>query len=122
MGGLRSEAIQKRLLTESNVKIEKAIEISTSMAMAARKSHQLSVSAQVHQLSSETKSKATTGKPCSRCGKTAHIASECWCSDLDCRNCGKKGHIERACKNQKTQTHKQQANNKKSVYLLSPSS
>lgn len=43
-------------------------------------------------------------------------APECWCKDLDCRNCGKKGHIERACKNKKTQTHKQYGDRKKSGF------
>ena len=76
-------------------------------------------SSHVHRLSFESKNMTATGKPCYRCGNTAHRATECWCKDLDCRNYGKKGHIERACKRKKTQTHKQKSgferNKKKQV-------
>ena len=104
---LRSEAIQKQLLTEANLRLEKAIEISTSMEMAAREAQQLSATTQVHKLPIESKNKAAAGQRCYRCGKTGHQAPE-----LDCRNCGKKGHNERACKNKKTQTHKQHGERK----------
>lgn len=114
--GLRNEAIQKRLLTKANLKLEKAIEISTSMEMAAHEAQQLSASTQVHKFSIESKNKAAASKPCYRCGKTGHVAQECWCKDLDCRNCGKTGHIERACTNKKTQTHKQQRERKKNSF------
>ena len=114
--GLCSEAIQKRLLTDANLTLEKAIEISTSMEIAAREAQQLSASTKVHKLSIESKNKAAAGQPCYRCGKTGHQAPECWCKDLDCRSCGKKGHIERACKNKKTQTHKQHSERKKSGF------
>lgn len=98
--GLRSEAIQKRLLTEATLTLDKAIKISTSMEMAAREAQQLSVTSQVHKVTMES-NKTTTSQMCYRCGKRGHQASECWCKDFDCRNCGKKGHIERACRNKK---------------------
>ena len=42
--GLRSEAIQKRLLTEKALTLDRAVEISVSMEMAAKEAHQLSSS------------------------------------------------------------------------------
>lgn len=42
--GLRNETIQKWLLTEANPRLDKAIEISTSMEMPAREAQQLSAS------------------------------------------------------------------------------
>ena len=114
--GLRSEAIQKRLLTEADLSLERAVNISTSMEMAAHEAQQLSASLQVHKLSLEPPSKGTAGNPCYRCGKPGHQSSECWCKDLDCRNCGKKGHIERACKSKRAQTNKPHTETKKSGY------
>lgn len=100
--GLRSEAIQKRLLTEANLQLDKAIEISTSMEMAAREAQHLSASTQVHKMSSELTKLTTAGQLCYRCGDVGHQAPDCWAKNLNCRNCAKKGHIERACKNKKT--------------------
>lgn len=94
--GLSNESIQKRLLSEANLTLKKAIEISTSMEMASREAQHLSASTQVHKLSFEPKNKTATDRPCYRCGKTGHEAQECWCRD--CRHCGKKGHIERVCR------------------------
>uniref|UniRef100_A0AAZ3P2I5 Tick transposon n=1 Tax=Oncorhynchus tshawytscha TaxID=74940 RepID=A0AAZ3P2I5_ONCTS len=54
--GMRSEAIQKRLLTESNLTSQRAIEVSMSMEMA-NKDAQLSASTQVHKMSTEFKKK-----------------------------------------------------------------
>ncbi|KAL7856631.1 hypothetical protein SRHO_G00155300 [Serrasalmus rhombeus] len=51
--GLRSEAIQKRLLTEHTLTLEKAIEISTSMELAAKEAHQLSTNVKLHKVSAE---------------------------------------------------------------------
>lgn len=115
--GLRGEGIQKRLLTETELTLEKAIDISTSMEMAAREAQQLSASTQVHKVFTQSTKKAISGQPCYRCGKPGHQAPECWCKDLDCRNCGKKGHIERVCRNKKFQTNKQygERKNKKHV-------
>ncbi len=70
--GLRSEAIQKRLLTESNLTLQKAMKISTSMEMAAKEAPQLSASAQVHKVYSDARSKSNSEKACYRCGKEGH--------------------------------------------------
>ncbi|KAK7909596.1 hypothetical protein WMY93_014280 [Mugilogobius chulae] len=114
--GLRSEAIQKRLLTETNLTLKKATDISTSMEMAAKEAQQLSASTQVHKMFTQPKKEAGTSQVCYRCGKPGHQSNECWCKDLDCRNCGKKGHIERACRNKKMQTSKQQKVKKKAGF------
>ncbi len=98
--GLRSKTIQKRLLCENNLTLERAIEISVSMEMAAKEAQELSVSSQVHKVYSE-KIKQDGKKACYRFGKSGHQAQDCWYKDKDCRNCGRKGHIERACQNKK---------------------
>lgn len=86
--GLCSKTIQKRLLCESNLTLEQAIEISVSMEMAAKEAQELSVSSQVHKVYSEKM--RPDGKACYRCGKSGHLAQKCWFKDKDCRNCVKK--------------------------------
>uniref|UniRef100_A0A3B3Q7L2 CCHC-type domain-containing protein n=1 Tax=Paramormyrops kingsleyae TaxID=1676925 RepID=A0A3B3Q7L2_9TELE len=97
--GLKNEATQKRLLTESDLTFEKAINISVSMEMASKEAQQLHAIGKVHKLSS---SNQDFQGPCFHCGKSGHIASACWCKDMDCRSCGKRGHVERACRNKKS--------------------
>ena len=53
--GMHSEAFQKCLLTESNLTLQRAIEVSTSMEMANNDAQQLSASTQVHKVSTELK-------------------------------------------------------------------
>ncbi|XP_048059455.1 uncharacterized protein K02A2.6-like [Megalobrama amblycephala] len=131
--GLRSEAIQKRLLSESNLTLQKATEISVSMELAAKEAQQFSNSDKVHKLSADMNTfqnspgKAPKNATCYRCGKVGHLASECWCKELVCRSCGKKGHIERVCRG-KQKTAKQKFNKmpgtskkKKNVYTVQSS-
>ena len=73
--GLRSEAIQKRLLTERALTLDRASEISVSMEMAAKEAHQLSSSTTLHEISNETYEKQIK---CYRCDQIGHVASECW--------------------------------------------
>ncbi|KAK0144661.1 Gag polyprotein [Merluccius polli] len=112
--GLRNEAIQRKLLTESNLTLTRAIEISVSMEMAAKEAQLLSAATgKVLKIASTEENSG--GKPCFRCGKLGHPASACWCKDLECHACGKKGHIERACHSKKTGTsmHKNTGRQKK---------
>ena len=48
--GLRSEAVQKHLLTESAFTLDKAIDISVSMELAAKEAHQLSSAGKLHEV------------------------------------------------------------------------
>ncbi|XP_061904359.1 uncharacterized protein K02A2.6-like [Entelurus aequoreus] len=104
--GLANEAAQKRLLTESDLTLEKAINISVSMEMASREAQQLHV--KVHKLSINQDVQG----PCFRCGKSGHLASACWCKDMDCHKCGKRGHVERACRYKKSKEDGSKTGNK----------
>lgn len=116
--GMRSEAAQKRLLTESALTLDKAMEISVSMELAARDAHQLSTSGKLHQVATEDKG---AQNKCYRCGRTGHVADGCWSKDVECRKCGKRGHIERACKGKADKQTKQGFKKKQSVHSLQPS-
>ncbi len=92
--GLKTESIQKRLLTEAALTFQKAVEIAVSMETAARESQQLSGSLKVNALSLQEKG----GNKCYRCGRTNHNERDCYFKDQQCHNCGKKGHISRVCR------------------------
>lgn len=69
---LRSEAIQKRLLTEKALTLDRAVETSVSMEMAAKEAHQLSSSTTLHKIANETYEKQIK---CYSCDKMGHIDS-----------------------------------------------
>ena len=96
--GLNSESIQKRLLTETALTYQKAVEIAISMETVARESQQLSSSQKVNAVYFTSQ-----GRKCTRCGRTNHREEECFYKDQSCHNCGKAGHIARMCRAEKGQ-------------------
>lgn len=86
---------KKRLLTESTLTFQRAVELAVSMETASREAHQLSGSLTVNALSL---SKSKTANKCKRCGKNNHNDYDCWFEDKNCNVCGKKGHISRVCR------------------------
>ena len=121
--GLNNESIQRKLLTEDNLTLDKALNTAQSVELAARQATQLQKALESSQqpegkilelsrattknsryeqpaASSKTKTgqRKTTGKPCWRCGRSNHTAWNCYFKDSECRKCHKRGHVERACK------------------------
>ena len=123
--GIKNENIQKRLLSESDLKLDKAIEIATAMETAARDAVELRHQHRpdsVHKLSKRTPIPAkhkNANKACFRCGRPNHTPDQCHFKEETCRFCSKKGHIERACLSKKAQQNRNQSkkhiSNKKSV-------
>ena len=96
--GLRSESIQKRLLSEdSKLTFTKAVEIAQGMESAASKAKEFKGA-------TPGVLKVTPLKPCFRCGRSNHDEQVCHFRHATCHNCGKVGHIAPACKSQKTST------------------
>ena len=56
MCGLRNEAAQKELLTESDLTLEKAINISVTTEMSSKEAQKLNATGRVHKFSSGTAS------------------------------------------------------------------
>ena len=123
--GIKNENIQKRLLSESDLKLDKAIEIATAMETAARDAVELRhqhIPDSVHKLSKRTPIPAkhkNANKACFRCDRPNHTPDQCHFKEETCRFCSKKGHIERACLSKKAQQNRNQSkkhiSNKKSV-------
>ena len=119
VSGLRSEAIQKLLLTEKELTLQIALEKSQSLE-AAQKDTQVMKGqtplslGQVSERSSFSRSHteqsgrgrkpATNGGrklTCHRCGGRGHVGRDCRFRDTVCHRCGKVGHLAKACRSRK---------------------
>ena len=112
MGGVKSQATKKKLLSEDRTS-EQALKVAQADELAEKQSKQLqqsnsNLSAKVQAVHSVPKKSspahpvnkqqsATTGKPhakfCFRCESTQHLANKCSHSTSVCNFCKKKGHI-----------------------------
>ena len=90
--GLKTETVQKRLLTEKDLTFQKAVDYAVSAETATRDVQQLSSSLKVHAISANKRDQ------CRRCGKMNHTDEDCWYKDRDCYQCGRKGHTKHMCK------------------------
>lgn len=96
--GVRTESIQKKLLTEADLTMKRAQEIAQSMESADKG---------VKDLKGDTTHRSTDSvnlmtlvkkaKPCYRCNRR-HDPKLCKFKDSNCHRCGKQGHIAPACK------------------------
>ncbi len=102
------ENIQKRLLSETILSLEKALEISVAMEMAAKDTVELrgkNREVDVQQVKQDRKQnrpnlneqKRQQTQSCFRCGDFGHSPNNCKFKNVDCHGCGKRGHIKRVC-------------------------
>ena len=95
--GLR-EAAQKKLLAEADLTLARAVDIAKGSEAALQGAHALKNGGDPAVGAVESQPKKSGGKPCYRCGKLGHAASQCSFREAVCHNCGKKGHIARVCR------------------------
>ena len=111
--GIKKGNIQKRLLSESDLKLEKATEIATSLEIAAKDAVELQHQNRpdsVHKLSKRHTFSAKpkeNNKACFRCARSNHTPDQCHFKEETCRFCSKQEHIERACLSKKVQQQNQ---------------
>ena len=91
--GLRSEPIQRKLLTEADLTLARAQELSLGMEAADRNAKSLKAA--------EPTLNLVTTKSCYRCGKTSHDQKNCPHKDAECYHCRKRGHITAVCRSAK---------------------
>ena len=107
--GLRSEAIQRRLLTEEKLTLEKAYGTAHGMEEAQRQANELQTSANVTadrnlqyvgrgQTPPVVEPAKTANPPCYRCGKIGHSPDSCFYKRQKCRACKRYGHIAKMCR------------------------
>ena len=106
MCGLRSEATQKKLLTEADLTFKLALEIAQSNETASARAKQLqspgsasSDSVKVHkvQTANQKTGSSSRSNACFCCGKSNHKRDQCRFRGYTCRSCGVVGHLQRVC-------------------------
>ena len=104
--GLRSEAIQRRLLSEKDLTLESAYDIAHGLETASQHASELQASAKTAAPSAGGVQRVAPRKPhdegtshsCHRCGKTGHPPERCYYRHQKCRACQRRGHIAKMCK------------------------
>ena len=102
--GLRSESTQKKLLSEEDLTLDRAIHAAQNLESAQKHAQTLKGASdltlgRVEKHDAIARS-CTNGKSCYRCGKSEHLAPECPFRGVTCHKCGKKGHLARVCRRQ----------------------
>ena len=108
--GLRSKQAQKKLLAESKLTWQKALEIATAMESAEKQANQfrtqgtpVNVNAMPARFTKDKKKTQKEQKPCFRCGGS-HAPQVCRFKDEKCCYCQFKGHIEKVCRKKAAST------------------
>ena len=95
--GITNEAVQHRLLMESELTFTKAVEMAQSMEAAAQDAREI----QSKDATTTVQAVAPQRRPqfaCYRCLGTGHAAEACRFKKTRCNKCRRIGHITRACK------------------------
>ena len=100
------DTIQKKLLDETKLTYERAVELAESAEAAAKGQKEMRSPLKPAD-SPDPVQTVMTGKEakaivCHRCANPGHLATVCRFKDKVCHNCKKRGHIARACRS-KTQ-------------------
>ena len=102
--GVKDDRIQRRLLSESKLTFEKALELALGQEVASKNVAELHDAAgtgtalPVNKVTPGGSGRSSATNRCYRCGNSNHSASQCKFKDSTCHNCGKVGHIRKTCR------------------------
>ena len=107
--GMSNSGIRKRLFTEKDLTLEKAVKLAISMEASINENELMIASEHVNTVQSSGNMASayvhpgsTSGKRCYRCNDNTHLANLCKYKQYVCRNCNKMGHLAKACSRPKT--------------------
>ena len=112
--GIKDNRIERRLLSEGDFNLQKALEICWAMEQAERNMvilERVPEPLPIHFMKNkEVKQKynqnSNNQTKCMICGRTGHENSECRFKNAKCFNCGKIGHLKNMCRrSENKQTH-----------------
>ena len=104
--GVRSEAIQKRLLSEADPTLATVVKVAQGIEVAHKGAQAIKPDPVVAAVVSSGRSRSeaeVSRKPCYRCGLAGHFPNSCNSRNLSCHKCGKLGHLARVCRSQANQ-------------------
>ena len=135
--GITNSAVQKRLLAEKDLTLEKAVSLAHSVEIAEKGSKDLQTSATAKPtttpdadlfkftpvaLPKKSEDKPTEPhKKCYRCGGK-HLAPQCRFKSEQCHSCGKRGHIAKVCQSRPQSKKAQATRNSQPVHNVTDSS
>ena len=105
--GLSNQGIQRKLLAEANLTLDRALQLATAMSMATENTVEFHTDTlrrdthTVNKVSKNVQAKTyakSSSYVCWRCAKPNHSPDVCRFKDAVCHGCKQKGHIIRACK------------------------
>ncbi|XP_036346123.1 uncharacterized protein K02A2.6-like [Rhagoletis pomonella] len=115
--GLRDEALQRNLLAEPDLKLQKVLDRAATAEAAFKHASEMRHSEQVHHVASNNnhrhnrlKTRASSNaqtKPCNGCGGS-HARCQCPHRETICSSCGTKGHLQRVCRSSASNSANQQ--------------
>ena len=102
--GLGVEALQLKILAETDLTLDKAVRIAQAFESARQETTGLRGDTRRHTsraISGRSKTTQSDVRVCYRCNDKGHVPDKCQMKSRECYLCHKKGHIAKACRSKK---------------------
>jgi len=100
--GISSDSTRRKLLSEANLTLDRALEIARSMEQADKDVQNMTsltkpFSVPAAKVSTLSTNNTADHTPCRSCGSTQHLRKQCPHLKSECYKCGRKGHLQSVC-------------------------